>query len=138
MLGNARQLRPLLDNIGGNGVHIEMDFHNEDEVEKAMRIVEEYQEDEAKKPQQEDNTIRINSSKSDADKEVEAIIESAEREFKELTGKDEKGSCRLARRLPHRIGRTQPHTRYRRSHGHDDTEPTPRRGRLPRRKACRA
>ena len=84
------ELRPLLDNIGGNGVHIEMDFHNEDEVEKAMRIVEEYQEDEAKKPQQEDNTIRINSGKSDADKKVEAIIESAEREFKELTGKDEK------------------------------------------------
>ena len=37
------ELRPLLDNIGGDGVHLEMDFHNEQEVEQAMRIVEEYQ-----------------------------------------------------------------------------------------------
>ena len=36
------ELRPLLDNIGGDGVHIEMDFHNEREVEQAMKIVEEY------------------------------------------------------------------------------------------------
>lgn len=87
------ELRPLLDNIGGNGVHLEMDFHNEDEVEKAMRIIEEYQEDEAKKPQQEDNTIRINSQSCDADKEVEAIIESTEREFKDLAAEGWIGSC---------------------------------------------
>ena len=37
------ELRPLLDNIGGEGVHLEMDFHNEKEVEEAMRIIEEYQ-----------------------------------------------------------------------------------------------
>ena len=37
------ELRPLLDNIGGDGVHLEMDFHNEAEVEQAMRIIEEYQ-----------------------------------------------------------------------------------------------
>ena len=37
------ELRPLLDNIGGDGVHLEMDFHNEREVEQAMRIIEEYQ-----------------------------------------------------------------------------------------------
>ena len=36
------ELRPLLDNIGGDGVHLEMDFHNEKEVEEAMRIIEEY------------------------------------------------------------------------------------------------
>ena len=41
------ELKPLLDNIGGNGVHLEMDFHNEHEVEQAMRIVEEYQDHEA-------------------------------------------------------------------------------------------
>ena len=41
------ELRPLLDNIGGDGVHIEMDFHNEQEVEQALRIVEEYQSDAA-------------------------------------------------------------------------------------------
>ena len=39
------ELRPLLDNIGGDGVHLEMDFHNEAEVEQAMRIIEEYQAD---------------------------------------------------------------------------------------------
>ena len=36
------ELNPLLDNIGADGVHLEMDFHNEQEVEQAMRIVEEY------------------------------------------------------------------------------------------------
>ena len=34
------ELRPLLENIGTDGVHLEMDFHNEDEVEQAMEIVE--------------------------------------------------------------------------------------------------
>lgn len=36
------ELKPLLDNIGADGVHLEMDFHNEREVEQALRIVEEY------------------------------------------------------------------------------------------------
>lgn len=36
------ELKPLLDNIGADGVHLEMDFHNEKEVEQALRIVEEY------------------------------------------------------------------------------------------------
>ena len=50
------ELKPLLDNIGGDGVHLEMDFHNEREVEQALRIIEEYQ------------------SKDEADREVEEII----------------------------------------------------------------
>ena len=50
------ELKPLLDNIGGEGVHIEMDFHNEREVEQALRIVEEYQ------------------SRDEVDREVEEII----------------------------------------------------------------
>jgi hypothetical protein len=37
------ELRPLLDNIGGDGVHVEMDFHNEQEVEQALRIVDEFE-----------------------------------------------------------------------------------------------
>lgn len=36
------ELKSLLDHIGADGVHLEMDFHNEKEVEQAMRIVEEY------------------------------------------------------------------------------------------------
>lgn len=43
------QLRPLLDNIGGDGVHLEMDFHNEAEVEQALRIIEEYQTNEVER-----------------------------------------------------------------------------------------
>lgn len=70
------ELRPLLDNIGGNGVHIEMDFHNEDEVEKALRIVEEYQESE-EKPKADNTTIRINSTKT-PDEEVMEIIDKIE------------------------------------------------------------
>ena len=34
------ELRPLLEAIGTDGVHIEMDFHNEEEVEEALSIVE--------------------------------------------------------------------------------------------------
>lgn len=36
------ELRPLLDAIGIEGVHLEMDFHNEAEVEEAQKIVDEY------------------------------------------------------------------------------------------------
>lgn len=43
------QLRPLLDNIGGDGIHLEMDFHNEEEVEKAMEIINEYRSSEVEK-----------------------------------------------------------------------------------------
>ena len=50
------ELKPLLDNIGGEGVHIEMDFHSEREVEQALRIVEEYQ------------------SRDEVDRKVEEII----------------------------------------------------------------
>ena len=40
--GTLDELKPLLDHIGVDGIHLEMDFHNEKEVEQAMRIVEEY------------------------------------------------------------------------------------------------
>ena len=53
------ELRPLLDNIGGDGVHLEMDFHNEAEVEHALRIVEEYQTSEVDKKV--DECIRVGS-----------------------------------------------------------------------------
>ncbi len=33
------ELRPLLEAIGTEGVHLEMDFHNEQEVEEAQRII---------------------------------------------------------------------------------------------------
>lgn len=54
------QLRPLLDNVGGDGIHLEMDFHNEEEVEKALEIVAEYRSDEVKKKV--DECLRIGDS----------------------------------------------------------------------------
>jgi len=78
------ELRPLLDNIGGDGVHVEMDFHNEGEVEKALRIVEEYQTDEAAKPKQERDTITIKGAKKSVDDEVNDIIDEAERKFAKM------------------------------------------------------
>ena len=72
------ELRPLLDNIGGNGVHLEMDFHNEDEVEQALRIVEEYQESVQEQAEAAD-VIRVPAF--DADVEVQAIIRKVETSF---------------------------------------------------------
>ncbi len=74
------ELRPLLDNIGGNGVHLEMDFHNEAEVEEAMKIVEEYRDRPAMR-REETDTIVI----TDPDKEVERIIEKIESEAAKAT-----------------------------------------------------
>lgn len=63
------ELRPLLDNIGGDGVHIEMDFHNEQEVEQAMKIVDDFQTARSLHPA---------DMKDDADREVEEIIRRVE------------------------------------------------------------
>lgn len=65
------QLRPLLDNIGGDGVHLEMDFHNEEEVEKALEIVAEYRSDEVKKKV--DECLRIGDSTT-LEKEEKKIV----------------------------------------------------------------
>ena len=63
------ELRPLLDNIGGDGVHLEMDFHNEQEVEQALRIVEEYEQS---------RNLHPADVKDDVDREVEEIIRMVE------------------------------------------------------------
>lgn len=79
------ELRPLLDNIGGDGVHIEMDFHNEAEVEKAMRIVEEYQGN----SRQADVAPPVNRTNDEGqttdDEAVSRIIDKAESEFARMT-----------------------------------------------------
>lgn len=72
------ELRPLLENIGCNGVHLEMDFHNEDEVEQALEIVEQCKQAERNgeiMPRKAD----INAM--DADAAVDAIIEKVEKAF---------------------------------------------------------
>ena len=63
------ELRPLLDNIGGDGVHLEMDFHNEQEVEQALHIVEEYEHS---------RNLHPANVKDDVDREVEEIIRKVE------------------------------------------------------------
>ena len=63
------ELRPLLDNIGGDGIHVEMDFHNEQEVEQALRIVEEYEHNQNLHPA---------DLKDEVDREVEEIIRKVE------------------------------------------------------------
>ena len=82
------ELRPLLDNIGCDGVHIEMDFHNEDEVEQAMRIVEEYRDPSPALPRggSVNDPIVINR---DLDAQVQAIINKVEAEFAERKGSEE-------------------------------------------------
>lgn len=72
------ELRPLLDHIGSEGVHLEMDFHNEQEVEEAMRIVEEYQTTHPAEKSKKDDCIKVPSS---IDEEVDAIIQQVETAF---------------------------------------------------------
>lgn len=74
------ELRPLLDNIGGDGVHLEMDFHNEAEVEEAMKIVEEYRGKAPSAKKDEADVIKL--TVDDADAEVERIISKIEDEAK--------------------------------------------------------
>lgn len=101
------ELRPLLDNIGGNGVHLEMDFHNEDEVEQAMRIVEEYRGCEPK-AREDDGVLRVNPT-FDADREVERIIEEVESRFAKADGEAaapaaaEMPESPIAREMKHRV-----------------------------------
>ena len=63
------ELRPLLDHIGGDGVHLEMDFHNEREVEQAMQIIDDFQQA---------RNLHPADLKDDADLEVEEIIQRIE------------------------------------------------------------
>ena len=81
------ELRPLLDNIEGDGVHIEMDFHNEQEVEQALRIVEEYEHSR--------NLHPANDVKDDVDRQVEEIIRKVEsRESRESRSSRESRNSR--------------------------------------------
>lgn len=83
------ELRPLLDHIGGDGVHLEMDFHNEAEVEQAMRIVEEYQSrDEVDKEVA--DIIRLVEAGNEVETKVQQIINEVEAEF---AGKDDRCPC---------------------------------------------
>ena len=75
------ELRPLLDNIGGDGVHLEMDFHNEAEVEQAMRIVEEYQSSESRQADKQAGRQVISLDGLSDDEAVDKIIDEAERLF---------------------------------------------------------
>ena len=91
------ELRPLLDNIGGDGVHLEMDFHNEAEVEQAMRIIEEYQSSESRqaegqtsykpysKPSQPSQSSQSSQLSFSDDAAVAGILDTAERKFADMS-----------------------------------------------------
>ncbi len=91
------ELRPLLDNIGGDGVHLEMDFHNEAEVEQAMRIIEEYQSSESRqaegqtsykpysKPSQLSQSSQSSQLSFSDDAAVAGILDTAERKFADMS-----------------------------------------------------
>ena len=84
------ELRPLLDNIGGDGVHIEMDFHNEREVEQALRIVDEYEHCRNVHPSS--NSLPkggIQPATDDIDREVEDIIQRIESKYENGTGQQD-------------------------------------------------
>ena len=66
------ELRPLLDNIGGDGVHLEMDFHNEHEVEEAMKTVQDFEHS---------RNLHPADIVDDTDREVADIIRSVEEQF---------------------------------------------------------
>ena len=73
------ELRPLLDNIGGDGVHLEMDFHNEQEVEQAMKIVDEYEHSRNLHPAVSSASPAVSGLPADdIDREVEEIIRKVE------------------------------------------------------------
>ena len=36
------ELEPLLDHVGNQGLHINVDFKNEKDIEAAMKIIEKY------------------------------------------------------------------------------------------------
>ena len=77
------ELRPLLDNIGGEGVHIEMDFHTEYDVDQALTIVDDFRH--ARNLHPATNSPAVdgfpvdNSPADDADRAIEAIIRRVER-----------------------------------------------------------
>ena len=63
------ELRPLLDAIGPDGIHLEMDFHNEQEVDQALTIVDEYRHARNLHP-----STMPSSSSAEIDAEVADII----------------------------------------------------------------
>ena len=73
------ELKPLLDNIGADGVHLEMDFHNEKEVEQAMRIVEEYRGTSSAKCEADKNEI-IQQNKQEENKTIQVKMTQQEDE----------------------------------------------------------
>ncbi len=63
------ELRPLLDHIGGDGVHLEMDFHHEREVEQALKIVDDFNHS---------RNLHPANMTDEADREVAEIIKKVE------------------------------------------------------------
>ena len=76
------ELKPLLDNIGVDGVHLEMDFHNEHEVEQALRIVEEYRGTSSSASTMKTNTEQIKEQQTMQDETIH--VQASQQEDEEL------------------------------------------------------
>jgi hypothetical protein len=97
----------LLDNVGGDGIHLEMDFKNEDEVEKALRIVEEYQTHEVERKLDEcihiGNKATLEKQTKPRYRQIRAEIKDQKPMTKELTIKSKAHSQSLQEILNQRI-----------------------------------
>ncbi len=90
------ELRPLLEAIGTDGVHIEMDFHNEQEVEEAMEIVSRHTHSSSL---QEGEELPY-SGEDEADRQVEDII----RKVESGSTREVDSAYQVTSPLPHREG----------------------------------
>ena len=87
------ELRPLLDAIGTDGIHIEMDFHNETEVDQALAIVEEYRHARNLHPSTvfSDSTTGADAEVADIIRRVECVphfqVEESPSPFEEVKGR---------------------------------------------------
>jgi corrinoid protein of di/trimethylamine methyltransferase len=72
------ELRPLLDAIGTEGVHIEMDFHNEEEVDEALHIVKSLTSNPSPKERGTYSSVSEHYTDEEAEQEVDEIISKIE------------------------------------------------------------
>ena len=78
------ELKPLLDTIGTDGVHLEMDFHNEKEVEQAMRIIEEYTGSATSATPEEEQQLQQQAAKQSTEQDSICLTETAKQEEDKL------------------------------------------------------
>lgn len=77
------EIKPLLDTIGPDGVHLEMNFHNEREIEQAEKIIEEYRPKSCGNCRKESPVIKVESPSR---KSQEGLVEAMKKRVLVLDG----------------------------------------------------